>query len=404
MTTASSNSKEDTIIVHGITKCYTTSMDLVPPIHMTSTFKFSDQHHAASIFAGTEEGYLYTRISNPTVDLLEEKIALLEGAEDAIATSSGMAAVASTVMSFLKPGDNIIACNALYGGTFSLFNTHLKRLNMETRFLTPSMSNDKNNISPLIDDKTRLLYIETPSNPTLDIIDIRLWADIARQYKIPLCVDNTFASPYLQKPISLGADIVIHSATKYLGGHGDIIGGIIVSNNNIITQIKEEYVHHFGPAMSPFNAWLILRGVKTLAIRMERHSSSALTIARWLEHHSKIRKVYYPGLTSHSGHAIAVKQMKYFSGVMAFELKEGVNKTAMEAGKAVLNNVKLCTLAVSLGDCETLIQHPASMTHATYSEEDLKQAGIAQGLIRLSVGLEHPDDIIQDLEQAFSVI
>ncbi len=404
MTTTSSNLKEESLIVHGITKCYTTSMDLVPPIHMTSTFKFRDQNQAASIFAGEEEGYLYTRISNPTVTLLEQKIALLEGAEDAVATSSGMAAVASTVMSLVKPQENIVTCNALYGGTFALFNSHLKRLNMEARFIAPTVSNDKNSITPLIDDKTRLLYIETPANPTLDIIDINLWAQIARQYKIPLCVDNTFASPYLQKPISLGADIVIHSATKYLGGHGDIIGGIVVSNKNTISQLKEEYVHHFGPAMSPFNAWLILRGVKTLAIRMERHSSSALKVAKWLENHPKIDKVHYPGLDSHVGHAIAKRQMRHFSGVIAFELKEGVNKNAMEAGKELLNSVKLSTLAVSLGDCETLIQHPASMTHATYSKEELKKAGIAQGLIRLSVGLEHPDDIIQDLEHALFVI
>jgi len=366
---------------------------------MTSTFKFKDQAQGAAIFAGTEEGYLYTRISNPTVDLLEEKVALLEGAEDGIATSSGMAAVASTVMSLVRPGENIVACNALYGGTFALFNTHLKSLNIEVRFISPASSNDRSNITPLIDEKTRLLYIETPANPTLDIIDIQLWALIARENKLPLAVDNTFASPYLQKPLSLGAKIVIHSATKYLGGHGDIIGGMIVSDSETIQLMKEEYVNHFGPAMSPFNAWLILRGIKTLAIRMSRHSSSALTLARWLENHPKIQKVYYPGLPTHPGHAIAIRQMKEFSGIIAFELKGGI-----EAGKKLLNGVKLCILAVSLGDCETLIQHPASMTHATYSKEELKKAGIAEGLIRLSVGLEDPDDIIEDIEQALSGI
>jgi len=399
MTNRTDNLKEETRIVHGITTCHTTSMDLVPPIHMTSTFKFKDQAQGAAIFAGTEEGYLYTRISNPTVDLLEEKMSLLEGAEDAIATSSGMAAVASIVMSLVRPGENIVACNALYGGTFALFNTHLKSLNIEVRFLSPDSSNERNKILPLIDEKTRLLYIETPANPTLDIIDIQLWALIAQEHNIPLAVDNTFASPYLQKPISLGAKIVIHSATKYLGGHGDIIGGMIVSDSAMIQLIKDEYVNHFGPAMSPFNAWLILRGVKTLAIRMERHSSSALTIARWLEKHPAIQKVYYPGLATHSRHEIAMRQMKGFSGIIAFEVKGGI-----EAGKKLLNGVKLCILAVSLGDCETLIQHPASMTHATYSKEDLQRAGIAEGLIRLSVGLEHPDDIIEDMEQALSDI
>lgn len=397
MTNTTHYSKEETRIVHGIKKCHTTSMDLVPPIHMTSTFKFKDQAQGAAVFAGTEEGYLYTRISNPTVDLLKEKLALLEGSGDAIATSSGMAAVASVVMSLVRPGENIVACNALYGGTFALFNTHLKNLNIECRFLSPAMSNDRNNIIPLIDSKTRLLYIETPANPTLDIVDISLWATIAGQHNLPLAVDNTFASPYLQKPVSLGADIVIHSATKYLGGHGDIIGGMIVSTPAMIARINEDYVHHFGPAMSPFNAWLILRGIKTLAIRMERHSKSALTVARWLEKHPKISRVYYPGLPTHKGHDIAVRQMKDFSGVMAFEVKGG-----MEAGKKMLNGVKLCILAVSLGDCETLIQHPASMTHATYSKEELEKAGIPEGLIRLSVGLEHPDDIIADLDQALS--
>lgn len=404
MTTTSNSSREETLIVHGMTKCHTTSNDLVPPIHMTSTFKFKDQAQAQAIFGGTEEGYLYTRISNPTVDLLEEKIALLEGAKDAVATSSGMSAVAATVMGLVKPNENIVSCNAVYGGTFALFNNHLKHLNIGVRFLPPLLSNDKNNIIPLIDDKTRLLYIETPANPTLDIIDIKLWADIAKTYNIPLAVDNTFASPYLQKPILLGADIVIHSTTKYLGGHGDIIGGIIASNSDIISKINDEYVHHFGPCMSPFNAWLILRGIKTLAVRMDRHSSSALKIAQWLETHPKINHVYYPGLNSHLGHKIALQQMKKFSGVLSFELKDCMDKNAIEAGKKLINGVKLCTIAVSLGDCETLIQHPASMTHATYSEEELKKAGIAQGLIRLSVGLEHPDDIIEDLEQSLSAI
>jgi methionine-gamma-lyase len=253
-------------------------------------------------------------------------------------------------------------------------------------------------MAALIDTKTRLLYFETPANPTLDIIDIALWASVAKASGVPLAVDNTFASTYLQKPLALGADIVVHSATKYLGGHGDIIGGVIAASRAITGTIRESYFNHFGPAMSPFNAWLILRGLKTLAVRMERHSSSATTIACWLESHPAVEKVYYPGLPSHHNHKLAAAQMKAFSGIIAFELKKG-----LEAGKALINSVKLCTLAVSLGDCETLIQHPASMTHSTYSSEELSKAGIADGLVRLSVGLEHPDDIIADLDQAMKM-
>jgi methionine-gamma-lyase len=293
----------------------------------------------------------------------------------------------------------VVACNALYGGTFALLHQHLAAFNIETRFLSPNDINDEDQIASLVDEETRLFYIESPANPTLDIIDISLWASIARTSGIPLAVDNTFASTYLQKPVSLGADIVLHSATKYLGGHGDVIGGIITASSEITSLIREAYFNHFGPCMSPFNAWLILRGLKTLAIRMNRHSKSAMKIARWLEGHPKIDRVYYPGLTSHTNHELAAKQMKSFSGIIAFELKRGI-----EAGKKMINSVNLCTIAVSLGDCETLIQHPASMTHSTYSPEDLRKAGIGQGLIRLSVGLEHPRDIIADLDQALQAI
>ena len=395
----SSRSQEETLIVHGIRSCNTSSMDLVPPIHMTSTFKFRDQAHGARVFTGAEEGYLYSRISNPTVLQLQEKMALLEGTEDASATSSGMAASSSVLMSLARPGDNVVASNTLYGGTFALLHQHLADFNIETRFLSSRDINDGDRIAALADDKTRLFYIESPANPTLDIIDISLWASIARANAIPLAVDNTFASTYLQKPVSMGADIVLHSATKYLGGHGDIIGGIITASSEISSRIREAYFNHFGPCMSPFNAWLILRGLKTLALRMNQHSKSAMDIARWLEGHAKIERVYYPGLRSHPNHEIAVKQMKSFSGIIAFELKSGI-----EAGKKMINSVGLCSIAVSLGDCETLIQHPASMTHSTYSAEDLKKAGIGQGLIRLSVGLEHPGDIIADLDQALKAI
>ncbi len=388
---------EETKIVHGIELNRLTSRDLAPPIHMTSNYKFDSAEHGAGIFAGTHEGYVYSRISNPTVDLLQEKMALLEGAEAAIATSSGMAAIASTSLTLAKPGDNFIACNSLYGGTFTFFNTRLKKLKIYPHFISPSASNSKKHVEKLIDENTRFLYLETPANPTLDVIDIELWASIADENNLPLIIDNTFASTYLQKPLIHGATIVIHSATKYLSGHGDVVGGIIVGNEAIINRVREEYMKDFGPIMSPFNAWLILRGIKTLALRMQRHSDNALYISRWLENHPLVESVYYPGLTSHSSHRIAKKQMKKFGGMIALEVKGG-----MEAGKKILNNVKLCILAVSLGACETLIQHPASMTHSTYTKEDREKAGITDGLIRISVGLENADDIVADLENALS--
>ena len=392
-----SRQKEETRIVHGIRSCYTTSSDLVPPIHMTSTFKLTDHAHGAGIFAGSEQGYLYSRISNPTVSQLEEKMAVLEGTQDAIGTASGMAAAASVVMSLARPGDNIVACNALYGGTFALLQNHLADFKIETRFVSPQESNTRSKLTAMTDAGTRLLYLETPANPTLDVIDIELWASVAAKSGIPLAVDNTFASSYLQKPVRHGADIVLHSATKYLGGHGDIIGGVIAASKTMTTRIRDSYFNHFGPAMSPFNAWLVLRGLKTLALRMERHSSSAMAVAQWLDLRPEIKNVYYPGLAGHPNHSIAAKQMKQYSGIVAFELVGG-----MKAGKRMMDAVKLCTLAVSLGDCETLIQHPASMTHSTYTAGELEAAGISEGLVRLSVGLEHVDDIVADLEEAIA--
>lgn len=390
---------EETNIVHGVTAADSTAMDLVAPIHMTSTYKFKSVEHGAKIFDGTGDGYVYTRIANPTVDLLQRKMAVLEDGDDAIATASGMSAIAAAILSLTKPGDNFVSCNSVYGGTFALFNSHLKGLDIQARFISPASCCSLPQIEDLIDKHTRLLFLETPANPTLDVIDIAMWADIAKKHAIPLIVDNTFATSYLQKPLQKGADIVIHSATKYLGGHGDVIAGVIIGSSEMIRHIRGSYTHHYGPAISPFNAWLILRGIKTLALRMNRHSGSALKIAHWLQGHPKVTAVYYPGLQSHRGYAIAVKQMKQFSGMIAFEVCGG-----LAAGKRIMNSVRLCILAVSLGDCETLIQHPASMTHSTYTKQERGAAGITDGLIRLSVGLEDPDDIIADLAYALSKV
>jgi methionine-gamma-lyase len=383
---------KETLVVHGIKTSYTSSMDLVPPIHMTSTFKFKDVDCGANIFKGTEKGFVYSRMGNPTVSLFEEKMALLEGGEDAVATSSGMSAISAIALTLARPGDNFVACRTLYGGTYSLFNKHLPHLNIHPCFLDPDKANQVSTIEAKIDQNTRFLFIETPANPTLDVFDVEIWATAAKRNNIPLIVDNTFATPYLQNPLSLGADIVVHSATKYIGGHGDSIGGVVIGSLKTMTQIREEHTYHFGQAMSPFNAWLFLRGLKTLALRMERHSENAMNIAHWLESHPKVEKVFYPGLNSYPGKQIAQKQMKKFGGMLAFDLSGGI-----EAGKKLMNNLKICKLAVSLGDCETLIQHPASMTHASYSAQERQKAGISDGLIRLSVGIENVDDLIQDL-------
>lgn len=385
----------ETDIVHGVHAEHITTGDLVPPLHMTATYRFKTARHGADLFEGNEAGFIYSRIGNPTVDLLQRKIALLEGAGDAIATASGMAAVAAVAMTLAKPGENFVSSTTVYGGSFALFQTHLRRLGIDARFISPEKAASPDAVAALIDPKTRFLYIETPANPTVDIIDIRNWSDIAASHGIPLIVDNTFASPYLQRPLSLGASAVVHSATKYLGGHGDLVAGLVAGPREMMNRIREHYTHHFGPCMSPFNAWLILRGVKTLAIRMDRHCKNAMTVAEWLERHPKVENVRYPGLVSHPGHTVAAGQMKGFGGMIAFEIKGGI-----DAGRHVMDGVRLCVLAVSLGDCETLIQHPASMTHSIYTSEERESAGITDGLIRLSVGLEEPADIITDLEAA----
>jgi len=390
---------KETQVVHGIHTGDTNTLDLVAPIHMTSAFEFKNAAHGAGLFSGKDDGYIYTRISNPTVSMFQAKMAKLEGGEDAIATSSGMSAIASIALSLAKPGDNFISCTTVYGGTFALFTENLKALQIEARLISPALSDSKKAIERLVDKKTRFLYMETPANPTLDVIDIEMWAGIARKHLIPLVVDNTFATAYLQNPLLIGADVVVHSATKYISGHADVIGGVIVGKKKMMDRIRAEYIHHLGPTMSPFNAWLFLRGIKTLAVRMERHCLNAMRVAEWLNSHPKVTKVYYPGLPSHPGHSIAKKQMKCFGGMIAFEVSGGI-----KAGQAVMDNVHICRLAVSLGDCDTLIQHPASMTHSTYTKEDRAAAGIPDGLIRISVGIEHADDIIKDLENSFSFI
>lgn len=364
------------------------------PIYQTSTFIFDSVDQGGNRFAGKEDGYIYSRLGNPTVTVAENKIALLENGEACAATSSGMGAISSTLWTLVKAGDHILADKVLYGCTFALLSHGLTKFGVEVDFIDMS---DLDMVKKSIKNNTKVVYLETPANPNLKVCDIKEICDIAHNFnsEIKIIVDNTFSTPYCQKPLDLGADIVVHSATKYINGHGDVIAGFAVGKKDIITEIKLFGIKDMtGSVLSPHDASLIIRGLKTFEIRMEKHCDNAMEVANFLENHSKIEKVYYPGLSSHEGHEIAKKQMKNFGGVISFELKDG-----FESGKKLLNSLELCSLAVSLGDTETLIQHPASMTHSAYTKEELEKAGLSQGLVRLSVGIENIEDIIEDLKK-----
>lgn len=371
---------------------------LATPIYQTSTFVFDSTEQGGARFAGKEEGYIYSRLGNPTVAVAEAKVAALEEGEAAAATSSGMGAISSVLWTLLKAGDHVIADKILYGCTFTLLSHGMTRYGVEVDFIDTSNLEE---VKRHMKNNTRVVYLETPANPNLKISDIEEISRIAHTNSNTLVVvDNTFATPYLQKPLNLGADIVVHSATKYINGHGDVIAGFAVGKRSLIDEIKLFGIKDMtGSVLGPTEAHLIIRGLKTFEIRMQKHCENAKKVAEFLENHPKIDKVYYPGLATHEGYEIAKKQMKGFGGIMSFELKGG-----FEAGRTLLNNVKLCALAVSLGDTETLIQHPASMTHSAYSKEELKEAGIPEGLVRLSVGLENVEDIIEDLEQALNQV
>jgi methionine-gamma-lyase len=365
---------------------------LSTPIFQSSTFAFESADQGARIFSGQEEGYFYTRLGNPTSHALEQEIAYLENGAEAVAFASGMAAISTLVLTLCRAGDNLVSANTLYGGTHKFFTGPLPGLAVEAREVPGS---DLAAADAAIDGRTRLLYLETPANPTLEIVDIAAWAEIARRRGVPLAVDNTFCTPYLQNPLDLGADIVVHSATKYLGGHGDTVAGLVVGTKDFCGRMRAEFLRDLGGIISPFNAWLILRGLKTLPVRMDRHGESAMEVAQYLEFHPKVARVLYPGLRTHPQHGLAARQQRGFGGMVAFELKGG-----RTAGRALMDSVELCTLAVSLGDVDTLIEHPATMTHSTYDARDLAKAGITEGMVRLSVGLEDVDDVIEDLRQA----
>ena len=371
---------------------------LAMPIYQTSTFIFDSAEQGGRRFALEEAGYIYTRLGNPTTTVLENKIAALEEGEAAVATSSGMGAISSTLWTVLKAGDHIVTDKTLYGCTFALMCHGLTRFGIDVTFVDTSNLDEVKNA---MKENTRVVYLETPANPNLKIVDLEALSKLAHTNPNTLViVDNTFATPYMQKPLKLGADIVVHSVTKYINGHGDVIAGLVITNKELADQIRFVGLKDMtGAVLGPQDAYYIIRGMKTFEIRMERHCKNAKKVIEFLNKHPKIERVYYPGLETHPGHEIAKKQMKDFGAMISFELKGG-----FEAGKTLLNNLKLCSLAVSLGDTETLIQHPASMTHSPYTKEEREAAGITDGLVRLSVGLENVEDIIADLEQGLEKI
>lgn len=366
---------------------------LATPIFQTSTFVFDNTTQGANRFSGEEQGYIYTRLGNPNADLLAKKLAALENAEAAIVAGSGMGAITTAFWTILKAGDHVLADETLYGCTFSFLKHGVTRFGVDVTFIDFS---DTDAIRAALRENTKIVYFETPANPDLKILDIEHIATIAHEYnpEIKVMVDNTFCTPYLQQPLNLGADVVVHSATKYLNGHGDVIAGMVVGKKDYIDECTMFGMKDMtGAVIGPFEAFLINRGMKTLDIRMRRHSENAMQIAEFLEADERVKRVIYPGLKSHPGHEIAKKQMRMFGGMITFELN-----ATKQATEDFINSLELCTLAVSLGDAETLIEHPASMTHSTYSEEELQAANITPSMIRLSVGLEDPEDIIRDIK------
>lgn len=368
---------------------------LIPPLHLTSTFAFDSAEAGAAIFAGERPGHAYSRISNPTLDLLERRIAYLEGAEAGLTTASGMGAISATLWTLLSPGDEVLTDTTLYGCTFAFMQQGLSRFGIKVTHVDMT---DPDMVRQAIGPQTRLVYFETPANPNMRLIDIAAIATLARSHGCLTMVDNTYATPVITRPIALGADLVVHSATKYLGGHGDLIAGIVVGKAEMIQQIRLIGVKDMtGAALAPFNAMLVLRGLKTLELRMRRHADTAQIVAEALERHEAIHDVFYPGLESFPQRALANRQMALPGGMIAFRIDSGT-----AGAHRFMNRLSLVRRAVSLGDAETLVQHPASMTHSTYSPDEQARHGILPDLLRLSVGLENPEDILRDIMQALA--
>ena len=388
------NVKFDTVEVHA-GEPRDTYGSLIPPIYQTSTFYFDSTDDAVEACGDYAESFAYSRITNPSLDYMEQKLAALEHGKGAVSYASGMGAVAGALFAALKCDDHVIFTKAKYSGTEDITSDWLPRFGIEHDSF---QADHLEELEPLIKPNTKIIYVETPANPTMVLVDLAEVAKIAHRHGAKVFVDNTFATPYNTNPLDLGVDVVIHSLTKYIGGHGDLLGGAVISNDTeFLRQCRLGTLMHFGAVMAPFTAFLVCRGMKTLGVRMRQHNENALKIARWLEADPRIETVRYPFLESNPQYDIAKKQMRGGGGMISFDVKGG-----LEAGKKFINSLKLCTLAVSLGDTETLVEQAAAMTHTMIPKEVREAAGITDGMIRMSVGLEDPDDIIADLDQALS--
>jgi methionine-gamma-lyase len=365
------------------------------PMFQTSNFLYADVESGTEILLSKKPGHIYSRYSNPTTDTLNQIMSELENSDSALSFSSGMAAISSTILAYCRPGDHIVSSAYIYGGTYSFFQNQLSRFNINVTFVDPR---NLQQIASAIQDNTRLLYTEPLANPTLIASDISAWRKMARKHKCKLIVDNTFTPPPVFRPLDAGADVVIHSATKYLGGHSDLIGGVVCASKAEI-EIIRPVMKTFGPTMAPIIAWLIIRGIRTLGVRVERQNNSAMNLAQYLTRHKKVRKVFYAGLPDNPQYHLAQKQFNGYSGMLAFEVSGGL-KEAM----TVMQNLQTILFTVSLGDVSSLISHPASTSHVYLSEEERKNIGVSDGLLRLSVGLEHIDDLKTDLDRALSMI
>jgi methionine-gamma-lyase len=387
--------QDSTRIIHGGGEPDPAWGGVCTPIYQSSTFSFATAAEGAARFAGQEEGYIYTRMGNPTNAALESSLTELEEGYGCMATASGMAAITTTFLALLNSGDHMISTGAVYGPSRNVLEQDFIRFGVESSFVNTARLDE---IEQALRPETRLIYVETPANPTLEVTDIEAVAALARKHSLLLVVDNTFATPYLQKPLQMGADIVVHSLTKFINGHSDVVGGAIVTKSEELFKRIRRVLNFFGGTMDPHQAWLVLRGLKTLALRLDRSVANAITLAGFLEQHPAVTKVTFPGLSSHPQYELAKRIMRQPGSMISFEVKGG-----LEAGRKVMDNVQICTLAVSLGGFETLIQHPASMTHAGISAENRLQAHITDGLVRLSVGCEDAGDLQHDLEQALNL-
>jgi len=386
----------DTLAIHGISHIKNAENALNPPIYQTSTFVFENTDKVDDVMSFKSDDYVYTRGNNPTLRLFENRMRDLEKGSGAVAFASGMAAISSVLFSILKPGDNVIIHKTIYGSSYSVATKVLPKYGIT---YTIADLSDMHSLENSITGDTKLIYFESPSNPNLAIVNIRQVCTFAHSKGIKVVVDNTFATPYFQQPLDLGVDVVVHSATKYICGHGDVIAGVAISKDtDYIQSLKFDYMAEFGGVLSPFNAWLLLRGLKTLGVRMRQHEKNAIRVAEYLEKHPSVTRVMYPGLPSFKDHETAKKQMSGFGAMISFEVRGG-----LEAAKKVINNLQLIQIAVSLGDCETLMELPAAMTHRGYNKDKLAEFGLTESMLRISVGLEDADDIVNDLDQALTL-